>query len=31
MISADFADGDSDDDIFGLLCREILYEQPAWY
>lgn len=31
IISADFADGESDDDIFGHLCREILYEQPAWY
>lgn len=31
IISADFADGESDDDIFGHLCREILDEQPAWY
>ncbi len=31
MISADFAYGTSDDDIFVLLCREILDEQAAWY
>ncbi len=31
MISADFADGYSDDDIFGRLCREILQQPVAWY
>ena len=31
MISADFADGESDDDIFAMLCREILGQPAALY
>ena len=31
MISADFADGEFDDDIFAMLCREILGQPAAWY
>lgn len=31
MISADFADSNGEDDIFAMLCKEILGQPAAWY